>query len=127
MLPPKQKSSPARQALLQAFAALTPVNRDSVLAFAQFLLARQGTDESAPHALPREPLVIPRPTEETVVAAIRRLAQTYPMLNKDDLLHQSSSLMGGHMLQGHPARDVIDELETLFAAAYDRYAAGESD
>jgi len=126
MLPPKKTASTQRQQLEQVFAELDPANRDTLLAFAEFLVGRQPPAEDAPAEVAQRPLEIPRPADESVVAAIRRLAKTYPMLNKDELLHQSSSLMGGHVLHGRPASEVIDELETLFADAYGRYAADES-
>jgi hypothetical protein len=126
MLPPKKKSPTAQRELERVFAGLNDLNRESVLAFAQFLLERQGPAESSLPEVPQQPLEIPRPDEESVVGAIRRLANTYPMLNKDELLHASSSLMSGHIMHGRPASEVIDELETLFAEAYDRYAPDES-
>ena len=126
MLPPKKKPLAAQQSLDRVFAELDETNRASVLAFAEFLLTRQGPPANAMPEVPQQPLDIPRPVEESVVGAIRRLARTYPMLNKDELLHASSSLMSGHILHGRAASDVIDELETLFADAYDRYAPDES-
>lgn len=125
MLPPK-KSNPEQRELLQHFAALDDGNRASLLAFAAFLRERQGDDVGAPVEVPSEPLAIERPEQESVVAAIRRLSQTYPMLNKDELLHKASNLMSAHVLQGRDAAAVIDELEALFAEAYERYAAAKS-
>jgi len=123
MLPPKKTVSPQQRELLDLFARLDADNRDSLLAFAAFLLQRQGESPSEPAALPTQPLQIPRPNDESVVAAIRRLSQTYPMLNKDELLHQASNLMSAHVLHGQSAQQVVDELEALFAKAYERYAA----
>jgi len=126
MLPPKKPSPTAQQQLERVFAELNAANRESLLAFAQFLRDRQGPDDTGLPEVPQQPLDIPRPEEESVVGAIRRLARTYPMLNKDELLHASSSLMSSHILHGRPASEVIDELETLFADAYGRYAPDES-
>jgi hypothetical protein len=37
------------------------------------------------------------------------------------MLNETSSLMAAHVLNGRPARDVIDDLEALFARHYDAY------
>ncbi len=95
--------------------------RDSLLDFARYLAARQAPDGTQ-ETPPAEPLGLPRPEEETVVAAMRRLSRNYPMLNKDELLHQAAALMNAHVMQGRSAAEVIDELEALFQAAWRRYA-----
>ena len=46
-----------------------------------------------------------------MIAAIRRLSQTFHMLNKDELLHETSALMTAHVMHGKPAGQVIDELD----------------
>jgi hypothetical protein len=43
------------------------------------------------------------------------------MLERGDLLHEASSLMSAHVLQGRAAAQVIDELEDLFARHYAAY------
>jgi len=127
MLPPK-KTPPDQRELQRVFARLSVADRQSVLAFAQFLAQRDEAQVPATgEEVSRQPISIERPEEESVVAAIRRLAQTYPMLNKDELLHESSSLMTGHVMQGHAAPEVIDKLEALFAQAYERYAADNAN
>ena len=55
---------------------------------------------------------------ESVVAAIRRLSTSYPMLDRRRLLNVTSSRMTQHTLHGRPAPEVIDELEQVFAAEY---------
>ena len=122
MLPPKQAKSPDQRELLSLFRRLDPGQRKSLLDFARFL-AQQGREDSpqpAPEP-PSEPLGIPRPSEESVVAAIRRLSRNYPMLNKDELFHSASSLMTAHVMHGRSAPEVIDELEALFGDSYRRY------
>lgn len=130
LLPPKKNRSRGQRELLALFDRLPSTKRESLLDFARYLASADPTegnpqDHQAAVEL-QQPRQIPRPAKESVVAAIRRLAQTYPMLNKDELLHKSSNLMGGHLLQGHPAAEVIDELEALFAQAYHRYSANHS-
>jgi hypothetical protein len=126
MLPPKKTSAELRE-LQRVFAGLNKADKQSVLAFAQFLSQREGAQTPQPAArILQQPVDIPRPEGESVVHAIRRLAETYPMLNKDELLHEASNLMSSHVLHGNPAAAVINKLEALFADAYERYAAGQS-
>ena len=86
----------------------------SVLDFCDFLYAQNPTSNN--EILP--PKKIARPDSESVVLAMRRLSETYYMLNKDDLLHEASGLMSQHILQGREAVEVIDELEVLFEKFY---------
>ena len=79
---------------------------------------RQG-EFYAPQVDPtQEPQVIPRPENESVVAAIKRLTATYPMLDKPQLLNETSALMTKHVMQGVGVVEVIDELEDLFLRFY---------
>ena len=103
--------------LLRLFGMLSTEQQDTVLAFIEFLAARNPAPQSA---VSQTPLPIPRPTEESVVKAIKRLRQTYPMLNPDKLLHETSGLMMKHVMHGKPATEVIDELENLFARHYEK-------
>ncbi len=96
--------------LLAVFGGLDAGRRKALLAFAE-KLSRQ-TDVPEPHAQPRE---IARPPEETVVMAIRRLVGTYPGLNRRRLMGEASRYMAQHALEDRAAREVIDELERLFA------------
>ncbi|MCK5386268.1 MAG: hypothetical protein KAJ39_03720, partial [Gammaproteobacteria bacterium] len=48
-----------------------------------------------------------------------RLSATYPMINKDKLLDETSSLVSQNMLQGRDAVEVIDELEIVFKKHYE--------
>lgn len=104
--------------LLQAFRALPEGDRATLLAFAEFLVGRVQRPPVA-----SEPKPIPRPGEEKVIHAIRRLRETYPMLDHGRMLHEVSHLMTQHVMQGRPAREVIDELEGLFRAHYERFVA----
>jgi hypothetical protein len=123
MLPPKKQTDPQQRELLQLFRELGAAERQSLLDFAAFLRQRQGEIAETAASMPSEPLPIPRPPEESVVAAIRRLSETYPMLNRDELLHRASDLMSAHVLHGRNAQEVIDDLQQLFEQAYQRYAA----
>ena len=114
--------------LLRRFASLAAQDRETLLAFADFLAQRggqagEGADDVASPA-PPEPLYFERPEGETVVAAIKRLTKTYPMLDRALVLHETSALMSEHILQGRPAVEVIDELEGLFVRRYERHREG---
>jgi len=100
--------------LLDCFYQLPEQARNSLLEYAQFLVERHGISESVPD----EPLDMPRPQDETVIAAIKRLSRTYPMLNKDKLLHETAGLVTEHMMRGRDAVEVIDELEVIFERRY---------
>jgi len=114
----------SQRRLLRLYSGLDEGRKDSLLAFAEFLAQQQEnaeTPDASATVEAQSPLDIPRPEEESVVAAMRRLTQTYPMIERDALLDRASSLMMAHMLQGRPAADVIDELETLFSQHYQHY------
>lgn len=119
---PKQ---PRQQKLLKLFNRLNSEKQKQLLDFAEFLNQKQtDVDESADKSSVNstgpldEPVLIPRPEEETVVAAIKRLSKTYAMLNKDDMLHKTSDLMSEHILKGRSAPEVIDDLELMFTEYY---------
>ena len=103
--------------LLRQFRKLEAQQQLMMLEFAAFLQSRTVEENKVPEPLP-EPLDIPRPAEESVVKAIKRLTATYPMLAKDKILNQTSSLMAQHIMQGRAAMDVIDELEEIFKSHY---------
>lgn len=103
-----------------------------LLEFAEFLLERHGAAghaEGAPAAAIEvpAPVEIPRPAEETVVKAVKRLRATYPMLDARKLLNQTSDLMTQHIVQGREAIEVIEELEILFRSHYEKLAGTDKD
>ncbi len=110
--------------LVNLFQQLPAPEQASLLAFAEFLLSRSGAVTVRAPALPPVPMVIPepepipRPEQESVVRAVKRLAQTYPMLDKSKMLTDTSSLVMQHVLQGRDANQVIDELEVVFERCY---------
>ena len=100
--------------LLNQFKDLPEESQKSLLDFCDFLSAQNPvSDKTIP-----PPKDISRPADESVVLAMRRLSDTYFMLNKDNLLHEASGLMSQHILQGREAVEVIDELEVLFKKFY---------
>lgn len=101
--------------IVELYAQLPEAERKSLLDFAEFLASRC---KKAPVSL--EPRDIPRPEEESVVAAMKRLRETYHMLDHSRLLHEASGLMAQHLMQGRPAPEVIDELEEMFLRHFEK-------
>ena len=102
--------------LLALYRSLSEVRQQTLLEFAAFLAEKEATD--ATEAPPLEPVPIPRPDQENVVMAIKRLRATYPMLDSADLFNEASAQMTRHLMHGIPATEVIDELEQIFLQRY---------
>nr|VFJ71542.1 MAG: hypothetical protein BECKFW1821C_GA0114237_102739 [Candidatus Kentron sp. FW] len=105
--------------LIRLFSRLPDSEKKTLLAFAEFLVNRLDSkvaleDESIP-----VPTIIPRPENETVISAIRRLSKSYPMLDKATMLNETSSLMAEHVLRGRSAPEVIDKLDAVFQRHYE--------
>lgn len=105
---------------------LDPVSQEALLAFGEFLASRKpsqpgadtdGRPGSSTAPIP-EPRPIPRPESEKVVAAIKRLSQSYFMLDKTKMLGYTGDLLTQHVMGGREAAEVIDELEDLFQREY---------
>ena len=111
VLPPRQLSAEQRQ-LLRWFDSLGEPDRASLLAFAEFLATREEPGDSSKLCLPSLRR-FPGPTQESVVAAIKRLSSSYSMLDTQAMLNDTASLMSAHILQGRPAIQVIDDLEDI--------------
>ncbi len=94
------------------------------MAFAQFLAGR-ATMQIESDPTPLERVNLPRPKEESVVAAIKRLTATYPMLDRALLLTDASSLMTAHVMHGKSAELVIDELEAMFANYFQQHCSDQ--
>ncbi len=121
-LPPRDERH-----LTRLYRGLDEESRVTLLRFAEFLSAT-GNDRDAGALAQRpalaEPEFIARPLVESVVGAIKRLSLSYPMLDRRRMLDETSILMAAHVLNGRPSRDVIDELEALFARHYGVYRDG---
>jgi hypothetical protein len=109
--------------LLRLFRALNDANRKSLLDYAEFLRDNGSVDV----ATPQTPLDIPRPPKESVIKAVKRLMQTYPMLDRGKLLQDTSALVTRHVVHKDPAPGVIDELELLFKRHYDAHLEASAD
>jgi hypothetical protein len=101
---------------------LPDAQQRALLEFAEFLVSRHAADPRA-----AAPLDIPRPADETVVLAIKRLRATYPMLDPAKLLNEAFELMTQHTVKGRDRVEVIDELELLFRTHYERITASNRD
>jgi hypothetical protein len=102
--------------LLALLQRLPPEQVQRLLEYAEFLLERHGLPEESP-----EPIEIPRPAEETVIQAIKRLSTSYPMLDRRMLFNETSVLMTQHVLGGRAAIEIIDELERVFRRHYESF------
>ncbi|MDD5366476.1 MAG: hypothetical protein PHR30_14160 [Gallionellaceae bacterium] len=110
--------------LLKCYRTLSDSGRTSLEDYADFLASR---DNGQAVAVSETPLDIPRPVEESVVKAIKRLMATYPMLGRDKLLHEASALMTRHVVHKQPAVEVIDDLESLFKRYYGLHEQGKHE
>ncbi|MCB1722850.1 MAG: hypothetical protein KDJ39_04075 [Gammaproteobacteria bacterium] len=128
MLPPKVKLPADQQRLLELYRGLSDRDRHAMTAFAEFLAQRP--DDEAHAATYGEagevplPKAIPRPDSESVIAAIKRLSETFPMLDRDRLFHETSELMTAHVMRGKSSSEVIDELEVMFRRHYEQVRSG---
>ena len=109
-------SNDIEQALLKACRKMTPVARRTLVDFADYLSRRY---PAVALPVPKQPLQVSRPVEESVIAAIRRLAKTYPMIDSDNVFSAATTLMTRHVMGQKAAVEVIDELEAMFKARYD--------
>ncbi len=107
-----------KQQLMRLYERLGERERASLVDFAEFLARRERDAEPQPVATPNP---APRPAEESLIAAIKRLRAGYPMLNSEALLNDVSALMAQHTMQGRGAAEVIDDLEALFDQHYQRH------
>jgi len=107
--------------LQELFEKLGETERGTLLDFAEFLAQR---------CEPREigvPRSIERPSEETVIGAVKRLGETYYMIDKSKILHETSNLVSEHVMQGREASAVIDDLEAVFRKQYERLVDESGD
>jgi len=117
------------QRLLAVLHRLGASDQDSVLAFAEFLCSRQPAavaENRAPQQIP-DPEPIERPPEESVVAGLKRLARTYPMLDKTEMLSATSDIVATHIMQGSSPAAVIDRLEAIFLEHYQRLKSADRE
>jgi hypothetical protein len=118
MLPIKQKKTDTRSQLQALIGRLPDSVLPGLLDYASYLAER-----AEPEAVSlQQPRPMPRPAEESVVAAMKRLRESYHMLDHSKMLHECSGLMAQHLMQGRAASEVISDLEALFERDYQKYA-----
>ena len=118
---PPQANKQERK-LIKLFKSLDASNQEAFIAFGEFLQSRASsviTTNNDEDTIVNEPVDIPRPEEESVIKAIKRLSATYPMVDKENILHPISDLMTSHMISGRAAPDVIDDLQEVFLKEYE--------
>ncbi len=100
--------------LIDLYEAMDDERKRSLCDFADFLYAKAGpvVKEIPP------PEEVPRPEQETVVGAVKRLKTKYHMVESMTVFSAASSLMTDHMVKGRDVDEVIDEMEVLFEEAY---------
>lgn len=104
--------------LREILALLPEEHAEQLLDYAEFLVERHGRAPAAD-----TPCDIARPEKESVIKAVKRLAATYPMLDRAKMLNETSVLVSQHVVGGRAAVEVIDELEVLFRRHYKRLSA----
>jgi len=102
--------------LISHYDALTPAERETLLSFAEFLAGR-----SPKRTTIETPVEIERPSEESIVAAIKRLSASYPMIDKSKILSDVSEKVTQTVVFGRDVTEVIDELEVFFKQSYQLY------
>jgi hypothetical protein len=117
--------------MLYYFSVLGEEHRSMVMEFIEFLGSKYPNElpPAQPTEFPDEqkkiiePELTPRPDTESVIAAIKRLSQSYPMLNKEKLFDKTSTLMTAHIMQGRDVVEVIDEIQLVFESHYEEYVS----
>ncbi len=119
MLPgmPPSVGSAEEKRLRKLYRNMSSNDQATLMRFAEFL-AGSPTPDLEPMTEFPSPESIQRPEQESVVKAIKRLTATYPMIPRERLLNETSSLMAAHVIHGKSATVVIDELEVMFAQHY---------
>lgn len=102
------------QQLISVYESMDEQSRQSLSDFADFLYERS-TPVVKQVPPPKE---IPRPPQETVVGAIKRLKSSYHMVENMAVFSAASSLMTDHMVKGRELDEVVEEMEKLFEEAY---------
>ena len=110
------------EVLLKSLRQLPEAQKQTLVDYAEFLCQRYAVEETV---VPRQPVDIPRPKEESVVKAVRRLAKTYPMLDSKELFEKTSSFMMRNLMHGEDGDALIDEMEIFFQQRYQAYISEE--
>ena len=107
-------------ALLKSLRKLPETQQQMLADFAEFLCQRYAIEEEI---APQQPVEIPRPQEESVIKAVKRLSKTYPMLDSKELFEKTSSFMMRNLMHGEDSVVVIDEMEVFFQQSFESYTS----
>ncbi|MGA7180596.1 MAG: hypothetical protein WBX11_13560 [Thiobacillaceae bacterium] len=116
--------NPGARRLLDHFRRLSEARQVMLLEFAEYLANKE--DASPKENVSAVPLDIPRPQSESVIKAVRRLRETYPMLDQNKIFSDVSAQMTKHVMHGIPAVEIIDELEVIFLRHYETHTGGNT-
>lgn len=108
--------------LINNYNALNTSERELLLEFSEFLAGRVKKILAI-----EEPDYIPRPDEETVVGAVKRMSATYAMLDKSKLLTDVSGFVTQNIVHGRDIGEVIDEIEKYFSDQYEEYVKEQKE
>lgn len=118
MLIPSKSKRLSRESRLAVLAEVAVALPDEALLtlieFSEFLASKYPAEKQVDQTY--NPL--PRPQGESVIAAIKRLSKSYPMLDKTTLFDQTSAVMSAHILQNVSKEESIDKLEHIFREKY---------
>jgi hypothetical protein len=103
-------------ALIDLYESMDDERKRSLCDFADFLYAKA---DPVSKEIPA-PEDVPRPQEESVVGAVKRLKIKYHMVESMTVFSAASELMTDHMVKGRDVIEVIDEMEILFEDAYSK-------
>ncbi|MFW2439640.1 MAG: hypothetical protein ACN4GR_09740 [Arenicellales bacterium] len=110
--------------LLKRFRQLPGTQQQALLDYAEFLNQRYAI---VAEPVAEHPLDIPRPQQESVVKAVRRLSKTYPMLDSKELFEKTSSFMMRNLMHGEDSGALIDEMELFFQQSYQTHISVVDD
>jgi hypothetical protein len=116
--------SPGARKLLDCFRSLSEARQAALLEFAEYLAGKE--DTSTQQNVSAVPLDIPRPENESVIKAVRRLRETFPMLDQNKIFGDVSTQMTKHVIHGVPSVEIIDELEVIFRRHYEIHTGGNT-
>ena len=106
--------------ILELYDTLNTQGQSQLQSYAEYLCA-QPENRDIEKESTQQPKFISAPESESVIAAIRRLSNSYFMLERSTLLNTTSIFMAQHVMQGRSAIDVIKDLEINFATEYTKY------
>jgi len=89
------------------------IDQKSLLSYAESHSVKDYSSVSSPknHQIPE---LLPRPVDEGIPKAIKRLSLSNTMFQDAELLHRCSALMSRHIVKVRAVPNIIDGLELLF-------------